>query len=158
MNKLITAAFFTLAVATQALAGDLGMAKIGDIMVHDGWARASLGKAPNSAAYMMLMTHGDESDKLVGAATPVAETAELHNHVMDGDIARMRPVDAIEIRPGESVTLEPGGFHIMLMGLKKKLDEGQTVPLTLTFEKAGEVKVDLPIQSLKAAMEHDHGS
>lgn len=158
MKKLIITVFFTFAAVMQVLAGDAGMAKVGNVMVHDGWARASLGKAPNSAAYMSLMTHGDEADKLIGAATPVAEAAELHNHVMDGDIAKMRSVDAIEIRPGDPVTLEPGGFHIMLMGLKEKLEEGQTLPLTLTFENAGDVKVDVPILSLKAGMKHDHSS
>jgi copper(I)-binding protein len=97
-------------------------------------------------------------------ATPVAESAELHAHIMDGDVARMRPVEAIEVSPGEPTVLEPGGFHVMLMGLKQPLNEGEVFPLTLTFEKAGEVTMEVPIRGLKGEMkqgeghQHQHGS
>ncbi|MGI9418729.1 MAG: copper chaperone PCu(A)C [Geminicoccaceae bacterium] len=134
----------------------------GEIMIHDGWARASLGNAPNSTAYMTLMAHGDAADRLIAVSTPLAERAELHGHVMDGDIARMRPVEAIGIAPEEPAVLEPGGLHVMLMGLTDKLEEGGALPLTLTFENAGEITVDLPILGLKASRErqgkqkHDH--
>lgn len=150
-------ALLTLAFSPEALAGDAGMATAGDIMIHESWARASIGNAPNSAAYMTVMTHGESGDKLVGAATPAAETAELHNHIMEEGIAKMRPVDVIEVMPDEPVTLGPGGLHIMLMGLKGELEAGDTFPLTLTFENAGEVKVDVPIKSLKDAMKQGSG-
>ncbi len=162
MKHFLATACLTLTLAASALAGDAGMAKVGDIMIHESWARASLGSAPNSAAYMTLMTHGDAADKLIGVATPVAEKAELHNHIMEGDIAKMRPVEAIDVNPDEPVTLEPGGFHVMLIGLKEKLKEGEALPLTLTFEKAGEVTVDVPILGVKGSMKHGeahkHGS
>jgi len=158
MKHALSATFLALALSTGALAGDAGMGQVGDIMIHQSWARASIGNAPNSAAYMTLMTHGDQADKLIGAATPVAETAELHNHLMEDGIAKMRSVDGVEVIPGEPATLEPGGFHVMLMGLKGKLEEGDVFPLTLTFEQAGEVTLEVPIKGLKDAMKHggDH--
>ena len=151
----------TIGLAALCLQTLSTLALADEIMIHDGWARASLGNAPNSAAYMTLMTHGD-ADRLIAVSTPVAERAELHSHVMDGDIARMRPVEAIEIAPEEPAMLEPGGLHVMLMGLTVKLEEGGTLPLVLTFENAGEITVDLPILGLKASRErqgkkkHDH--
>jgi len=150
-----------LCLAAPAFAGDAGMAKTGDIMIHDGWARASIGKAPNSAAYMTLMTHGDSTDTLIAVSTPVADKAELHNHVMDDGIAKMRQVEAIEVSPGEPAALEPGGLHIMLIGLKQALEEGTDFPLTLVFENAGNVTFEVPILGIKDAMHkggsHKHG-
>lgn len=158
MQRNLAAISLSLVLSMQALAGDAGMAKVGDVMIHDGWARASIGSAPNSAAYMTLMTSGDAGDKLLGASSPAAEAAELHTHLMENGIARMRPVEAIEVAPGEPTVLEPGGLHLMLMGLKGKLEEGDAMPLTLTFEKAGEVTLDIPIRGIKGIMKHgeDH--
>lgn len=118
------------------------------VVVSDGWVRASIGAASNSAAYMKLTTEGETGDRLIAVETPVAQRAELHNHIMEDGIARMRAVDVIDVGPEEPVTLEPGGLHIMLMGLKEKLELGATLPLTLSFEKAGDMDVDLPIQPI----------
>ncbi|MEM8951899.1 MAG: copper chaperone PCu(A)C [Pseudomonadota bacterium] len=156
MKHSLATICLSLGLSTGAFAGDAGMAKVGDVMIHDGWARASIGSAPNSAAYMTLMTHGDAADKLVGATTPVAETVELHNHIIEGDIAKMREVEAIEVKPGEMATLEPGGYHVMLIGLKEPLTAGEVLPLTLTFEQAGEVTLEVPIKDLKGGMKHGH--
>ena len=161
MQRILSMAGLGLCLTASALAGDAGMAKTGDIMIHDGWARASIGKAPNSAAYMTLMTHGDSTDTLIAVSTPVADKAELHNHVMDDGIAKMRQVEAIEVSPGEPAALEPGGLHIMLIGLKQALEEGTDFPLTLVFENAGDVTLEVPILGLKDAMQkgggHKHG-
>jgi copper(I)-binding protein len=154
MKLFLATVFFTLSVSTAMLADDASMAKLGDLMIHDGWARASIGRAPNSAAYMTLMTHGSETDKLVAVSTPAAETAELHTHLMENDIAKMRPVDAIEVAPGEPTVLEPGGLHVMLMGLKEALEEGSELSLTLTFENAGEVTFNVPVLGMKGVMKH----
>ncbi len=159
MTRFSTTLGLTLILSAQALAGDAGHVQAGSVMIHDGWARASLGKAPNSAAYMTLMIDGDAADTLIAVSTPAADRAELHNHVMEDGIARMRPVDAVEIAPGEPTVLEPGGLHVMLMGLTAKLEAG--ADLTLTFENAGEVTLDLPIQGLRGGMKqggaHKHG-
>lgn len=157
MKPFLVAACLSLLLSAEVLAGDPGMAKVGDIMIHDAWARASIGKAPNSAAYMTVMTHGDAADRLIAVETPAAKAAELHNHIMENDIAKMRPVEAIDINPGEPATLEPGGLHVMLMGLKEKLEADNVLKLTLTFEQAGEVTLDVPIKSLKDAMKHSQG-
>lgn len=153
MKRFLSTIGFVLMLSTQAHSGDAGMAKAGDVMIHDGWARASLGNAPNSAAYMTLMIDGDATDKLIAVSTPLAETAELHTHMMNDGIAKMRPVEAIEVAPGEPTVLQPGGLHVMLMGLKGKLNEGDALPLTLTFENAGDVTLDVPIRGVRGGMQ-----
>jgi copper(I)-binding protein len=157
MPALAVVGVLTAGLAGPAAAGDV--ARAGEVMVHDAWARASLGNAPNSAAYMTLETTGDEPDRLVGTSSPLAEKAGLHTHVMDGGVARMRPVDAIEVAPGAPTVLEPGGLHIMLFGLTQKLAEGGSVPLTLVFEHAGEVTVEAPVRAMAGMSGHgSHGA
>ena len=116
-----------------------------DIRVEDAWARASLGQARNGAAYMVVHATGAQPDRLVAATTPVAGKVELHNHIMVGNVAQMRPVDAIEIVPGSPTVLQPGGLHVMLTGLARQLRQGETFPLTLVFEKAGRVTVQVRV-------------
>jgi copper(I)-binding protein len=127
---------------------------VGEGAVHDAWARASIGPMRTSAAYLTLEVTGEEVDRLIAAASPLAEAAGLHTHVMDGDVARMRPVAAIEIAPGAPTVLEPGGLHIMLTGLKQPLVEGDTAPLSLTFERAGTVEFEVPIKGMASGMSH----
>lgn len=162
MKHFLLITSLALALAAAVSAEDGASTRAGDIMIHDGWARASIGKAPNSAAYMTLMTEGGVADRLIAASTPAADRAELHNHILEDGIAKMRSVDAIDVAPGAATALEPGGLHIMLMGLKEKLDEGSELPLTLTFEKAGDVELRLPIHGLrhgkKKGSGHGHGS
>jgi periplasmic copper chaperone A len=130
-------------LAGAALAGD--MARVGDLVIQDGWARATLGQLKTSAAYLTVINEGDAVDRLVAAASPAAERAALHTHLMEHGVAKMRPVDAIEVAPGAPIVLQPGGLHVMLMGLKAPLAEGETLPLTLTFETAGSVELELPV-------------
>lgn len=157
MKHLFATTSLSVLLSSAALAGDAGMARVGDVMVHDSWARASIGSAPNSAAYMTLMIEGTETDKLIAASTPAAETTELHTHLMEDNIAKMRPVEAIEVAPGEPTVLEPGSLHVMLMGLKGPLEEGGELPLTLTFESAGEVTLTVPIRGIMGGMKHGEG-
>ena len=132
-------------------------ANVGAITIRDAWARASMGQAGTSAVYMTLEASGNEGDRLVGAASPVATSAALHRHVVEGGVAKMRPVAAIELAPGTPTVLEPGGLHIMLVGLGQKLVEGGMLPLTLTFEHAGSVELEVPIRGMAASMGHgDH--
>ena len=135
------------------------MASAGAIAVHDAWARASIGQIATSAVYMTLETSGDRGDRLVAAATPAAQSAELHTHIVEDGVAKMRPVAAIEVTPGEPTVLEPGGLHIMLVGLGEKLVEGDTLPLSLSFEDAGTIELDVPIRGMAGGMSHGgHGS
>jgi periplasmic copper chaperone A len=130
-------------------------ATIGEVAIHDAWARASLGQMRSSAAYLTLEVTGDRVERLIAVASPIAKKATLHTHVMDGDVARMRPLAAIEIAPGAPIVLEPGGLHIMLTGLGRRLVEGETFPLSLTFESAGTVTIDVPIIGMGR---QDHGA
>ena len=113
---------------------------------------------------MTLEIMGEEPDRLIGGSSPVAEKAELHTHIMEGGVAKMRPVDAIEVAAGTPTVLEPGGLHLMLIGLNQKLEEGATMPLTLVFENAGEVTLEVPIKGMAGGMgaaghgATDHGS
>lgn len=151
MRKILSAAILAAAFCLPALAENSGMATVGDITIHDAWARASLGKTPNSAAYFRMETKGDEADRLIAASSDMAGTVGLHTHLMEDGVAKMRPVEAIEVAPGEPTVLEPGGLHLMLMGVKEKLVEGGSLPLTLVFEKAGEIRLEIPVRAARAA-------
>lgn len=122
----------------------------GDISVSGAWSRASAGMARAGAGFMTITNAGAGADRLLSAATPVSETAELHTHIKDGDVMRMRQVEAIEVPAGQSVALQPGGLHVMLMSLKEPLKEGQTFDLTLTFEKAGAMTVPVTVMGAGA--------
>ncbi len=155
MKQQISALTFaaTLLVGSAAGAEDF---KIGSLTIDQPWARASV--TETGAAYMTITNNGTTPDELVSAAAPVAGKVELHTHIAEGDVMRMRPVGEIDIGAGQSAMLKPGGLHIMLMGLKAPLKEGETFPLTLTFKKAGEVTVDVPVQAAGAgAPEHMGG-
>ncbi len=119
------------------------------------WTRASAGMT--GAGYMTLRNTGEAADRLVAASTPAAGRAELHTMTMDGDVMRMRRVEAIEIPPGGSTELRPGGLHVMLFGLKQPLKEGDRFPLTLRFERTGEVTVEVAVRGAGAPMEHGRG-
>lgn len=142
--------------ATPALAGD---AVKGPIAVSGAWSRATPAQAPTGAAFMTITNTGAESDRLVAANAKVSKTVELHLHMEMGGVMRMRPVEAIDIRPGKAVTLEPGGLHVMLIGLAAPLGQGDSFPLTLAFEKAGDVTVTVDVQGAGAmagpGMMHD---
>ena len=143
--------------ATAAHAHDF---QVGGVTIEHPWARATAPAAQAGAAYFILTTQAEAPDLLVTASTPVAERVELHTHLMDDGIMRMRPVEAIEVSPGTPTVLEPGGLHVMLMGLQGPLVESETFPLTLVFETAGEVTVDVMVQSITTggpADAEDHG-
>jgi copper(I)-binding protein len=126
------------------------------ITITAPWARASAGMMRTGAAYLTLGNAGTSGDRLVAASTPVAGRAELHTHLRDGDVMRMRSVDAIEIPPGETAELKPGGLHIMLLDLKAPLKQGDTFPLSLQFEKAGIQTVTVSIQAAGASGPDQH--
>ena len=143
---------------TLAAAGDY---QLGTLTIEQPWARASIGQAKTGAAYLTLNNGGDGIDRLLSVATPAAKHAALHTHLMEAGIMKMRPVEAIEVAPGAPTVLAPGGLHVMLMGLAAPLVEGESFTLTLTFEHAGAIEVEVRVQGIGAmepAMEHKHGS
>lgn len=129
----------------------------GDIAVTAPWTRAA-GQNGTGAGFLAIANRGAVADRLVGASSPAARVTEIHTHIREGDILRMRPVAAIDLPPGQTVTLQPGGLHVMLIGLQAPLVQGQAVPLTLRFERAGEVQVMLAVQpaGARGPMAHSH--
>ncbi len=117
------------------------------VQVDGAWARASAGAATTGAAYLTLMG-GAQPDTLVGVSTPVAATAQVHETSNDNGIMKMRPVEAVPIPPHQMVTFRPGGYHIMLTGLKHPLAEGQSFPVTLTFAHAVPVTVEVQVRAI----------
>ena len=134
----------------------------GTIIVQQAWARASAGQAPNGAAFLTIVNSGTEADKLVSASSNVAKTTELHTHIKEGDVMKMRAVESITVPAGGSVELKPGGDHVMFMGLTQQLKQGESFPLTLKFANGGEINVTVEIQTpgaMGAPMgTMDHGS
>jgi hypothetical protein len=129
----------------------------GDIHIGHPWTRAAAAGA-NGAAFMRLTNGGAQPDRLIAAASPVARVVELHTHIREGEVMRMRPVPDIPVPAGQTVELRPGGLHVMLIGLTAPLQQGSRVPLMLRFERAGEVAVDLAVEAAGArgAGHHRH--
>ena len=129
-------------------AGDT-VAQTGQLVIDHAWARATPGGSKIGAAYATIRSPA--ADRLVAAATPVAQKAELHTVEMSGMVMKMRPVAGIDLPAGRLVSLKPGGSHIMLTGLARPLRAGETFPLTLTFEKAGARTVTVAVEKVGAA-------
>jgi len=135
-----------LLLAVPAVAQEV---RAGDLVITQGWSRAAA-RGGQGAGYLSIANRGTAPDRLVAASSPAAPRVELHTHINDNGVMRMREVPGIEIPPGQSVTLRPGGMHLMLMGLAEELRQGTTVPLTLRFERAGEVQVPLAVEAAGA--------
>jgi copper(I)-binding protein len=116
------------------------------MMVIAPWSRPSPTGTGNGAIYMTLMNEGDQADVLLSAETDVAEVVELHESRLEGDVMKMGPISNIEIPAGASVSLEPGGKHIMLINLKQPLTPGDTLTLILNFEQSGPLTVETEIR------------
>lgn len=131
------------------------------IAVEQPWARASIGAARPAVAYLTLRNTGTEPDRLVGVASPIAQEATLHRIRAENGVMKMEPAGAVELPPGETVRLQPGGLHIMLMGLHEPLEEGGHFPLTLRFAHAGAITIEVPVLGVGASgpghARHDHG-
>lgn len=124
--------------------------KAGTLAIGHPWARPTAPGQPVGGGYLTIDNKGSSADRLVDATSPVADHLELHMMAMEGDVMRMRRVDAVEVPAGGSVKLEPGGYHLMFVGLKNPFKSGDKVPLKLRFEKAGEVTVEVWIEQPKA--------
>ncbi len=134
----IAAAIAVCLSASDGMAND--MTKHGDLEISQPWTRATPPRAPTGGGYVTITNTGSEPDRLVAASTDIAGMTEIHEMSMDGGVMKMRPVgEGITIAPGETVVLGPGGLHIMMMKLKGPIAKGESVPVTLTFEKAGDV-------------------
>ena len=125
--------------------------KVGAIQIIDPWTRATPPSAPSGGGFLALTNTGATPDRLIAAKSPTAGKVEIHEMKMDGNVMRMREVEkGIEIPPGGTVELKPGGYHIMFMGLKAPFEKDTRVPVTLVFEKAGSVDVELSVMPMGA--------
>lgn len=132
------------------LASASALAQSGGPQITDAWARATPAGAKTGAAYMTLTDTG-QPDRLTGISTPVAGMAEVHESRMENGVMRMRAVASLPLEPGKPVALQPGGYHVMLMDLKQPLKQGETFPLTLTFEHAPPVTVQVAVEATGSA-------
>lgn len=125
--------------------------KAGDLVISQAWSRATPGGAKVAGGYVTIENKGATADKLVGVSADIAGKAEIHEMAMDNGVMKMRPLDkGLTIDPGKTVKFAPGGYHLMLEELKGPLKQGDKVPLTLEFEKAGKVTVSLDVQGVGA--------
>lgn len=145
-----------LVLALASLAAAAHSFKLGEIAIGHPYARSTAPGQSTGGAYLRLENRGAD-DRLVSVSTPVAQAIELHDMQMDGDVMRMRQVKDIAVPANQAVVLKPGGLHLMLVGLKAPLKNGDRFPLTLRFAKAGEVTVEVHVESASPAepMKHD---
>jgi periplasmic copper chaperone A len=145
-----------LSLSALALVAHAHSFKLGELTIGHPYARATAPGQPTGGAYLSVRNAGAAGDKLVSASADVAASVELHEMKMEGTVMRMREVSAVELPAGKAVELKPGGLHIMLMGLKAPLKEGDKFPLRLKFEKAGEVTVTVNVEGAGASHEMKH--
>jgi periplasmic copper chaperone A len=148
--RLIAAAAFFLALAACSPPSETGSAESanqGALAIESPWAAPTPGGVDVSAGYLTIANGTAEADALVSASSPRAASVELHEMTMDGGVMQMRAVTRLEIGAGQSVSLAPGGRHLMFMGVTQPFAVGETIAVRLHFEHAGEVDVSLPVQS-----------
>lgn len=120
------------------------------ITVANAWARATPGGATVGAVFLEIRADKDTSDRLTGISSPAADRTEIHSSSMQDGVMKMRRLDTVDLKPGETLVLKPMSEHIMLFDLKRPLKEGDTVDLTLTFEKAGPIAVKAGVMAMAA--------
>lgn len=151
----IRRSLLALPLLALALPAQAQQVRAGDIVAVQAWSR-SAPRGGSGAAFVTLRNTGSQPDRLISATSPAAGRVELHSMVRDGDVMRMREVPGIDLPPGQEVVLRPGGLHVMLMGLSQSLDQGATVPVTLTFQRGGQLVLDVPIQAAGARQPGGH--
>jgi copper(I)-binding protein len=125
--------------------------KAGDLVITQAWSRATPGGAKVAGGYLTIENKGTSADRLIGGSGDVAAKIEVHEMAANNGVMTMRPLDkGLAIEPGQTVKLAPGGYHLMLFDLKEPLKQGDKVPITLEFEKAGKVKLSFDVEGLGA--------
>ena len=145
---IVCATMLAYFLAAPALAEEV---KAGDLVITQAWSRATPGGAKIAGAYLTIENRGSTPDRLVGGSGNVAAKVEVHEMAMKNGVMTMRSLDkGLAIEPGKTVKLAPGGYHLMLFDLKSPLKQGDKVPLTLEFEKAGNVNLSFEVQGVGA--------
>jgi copper(I)-binding protein len=144
-------ACFTLFAYLFAAPASAEEVKAGDLVITQAWSRATPGGAKIAGGYVTIENKGSAPDRLIGGAGDIAGKVEVHEMAMNNGVMTMRQLDkGLAIEPGKTVKFAPGGYHLMLMDLKGPLKQGDKVPLTLEFEKAGKVNLSLDVQGVGA--------
>lgn len=147
--------FFSVAIAATFLTTTAALA--GEIMIQDPYVRSSTPTSKTGAAFMTVMNNTDSDDRLIAAASDVAGRVELHTHIEDANgVMTMTEIEGgIPVAAGETHILKRGGDHVMFMGLNGALEQGSEITVTLTFEKAGDIEVQIPVDHQRKP---DHGA
>jgi periplasmic copper chaperone A len=145
---LLAAAF----IASGAIAHDYDLKSL---HIDHPVTRATPPGAKSAGAFMTIENGGTDADRLIGASSVVANIVQIHEMSMDGAVMKMREVKGIELKPGSTVALKPGSFHVMMSELKQPLKEGDEFPMTLTFEKAGSIDVKVKVEAMGGGS-HQH--
>jgi len=131
-----------------------------NVVVQDPYVRLAPPNAPATGAFMVIKNNGDKDVKVLKADNPVSKVTELHTHLNEGGVMKMRPVPAIDIKAKGEAVLKPGGLHVMMIDLKAPMKEGDVVPITLTFDDGSSKQVDAkvvrPMAAGMPAMEQKH--
>jgi copper(I)-binding protein len=147
-TAFIIAAMFAVGAAMPAQAEDV---TIGSLKISASWARATPKGASVGGGYMKITNTGTAPDRLVGGSTDICKAFEIHEMSMEGGVMKMRPVaGGLEIKPGQTVELKPGGYHVMFVGMKKQLMQGDHFKVKLEFAMAGKVDVDFSVAGIGA--------
>lgn len=148
--------FLALFIAV-ASAGQAHQYKLGPIEIDNPWSRATVSAAPNGVVYVTIKNTGTAPDRLMDVSSPVADQAQIHEMKVENDVMQMWLVGHLDLPAGRTTALAPDSVHIMLLGLKKPLAVSDTFPLSLTFEKAGSITVDVMVEPM-GATEPSQGS
>jgi periplasmic copper chaperone A len=141
-----------LAIAFFAVPASAQDYRVGTLEIGQPWTRATPPTAPTAGGFLTVTNKGATPDKLISAKSPAADMVQIHTMKMEGNIMRMREQDGgVEIAPGATVALAPGHLHLMMMGLKVPFKQGEKVPVTLVFEKAGSIDVELAVMAMGAS-------
>jgi copper(I)-binding protein len=147
-NLLTTATLALLVLAPGAIAQQPAPSSV---EISQAWSRATPAGAPVGVGYVTLTNHGGEADRLIGGSTEIADRIEVHEMSMDNGVMKMRELpDGLEVKPGATAQMKPGGDHLMLVGLKRSLREGERFKAQLEFAKSGKAEVEFVVQGLGA--------
>lgn len=136
----------------QGAASGAATFKLGDLTVTSPWTRATPGGAKIAGGYLKITNNGASADRFVGAKSDTSDRVEIHEMSMSDGVMKMRPLpNGLEIKPGKTIELKSGGYHLMFMDLKQPLKQGDSLQATLQFEKAGSLLVNFTVNALGAA-------
>lgn len=148
INALYILAFLAVLAMPPSWAEDV---KVGNLVIAQAWGRATPGGAKVGGGYLTITNQGSTPDRLIGGSAEIAAKVQVHEMSMNNGVMTMRPLEqGLAIEPGKTVKLSPGGLHLMLLDLKAPLKQGEKVPVTLEFEKAGKVSVSFDVGAIGA--------